>query len=101
MKNKEKIDRLTPCALIQASKKTGKVSKVLYTRCGYAMLQLWAIQNTPKTKECYICTQDGLLLSRYEGNTAGLPKVTWYEDNESIEDIIPGAVAVFKENITT
>lgn len=98
MTNKQKIDILTPCGLIQASKKTGKVSKSLYTKAGYAFLQLWALQNTSKTKETYIFTRDtGLLLSKYEGQPNGMPEVTWFEDDENIEDICPGAIEAFND----
>lgn len=99
MKNKEQINILTPCGLIQASKKTGKVTTSLYTKAGYAFLQLWAAQNTPKTKETYIFMLDtGLLLSRYEGQPSGLPEITWYTDNENIEDFCPGAVEAFRKD---
>lgn len=96
MKNKKKIDILTPCGLIQGSKKTGKVSKTLYTKAGYAMLELWALQNTSKTKETYIFSLNGgLLLARYDGSPDGFPKVTFFEDDENIESFCPGALAAF------
>ena len=96
MKNKKKIDILTPCGLIQGSKKTGKVNQTLYTKAGYAMLELWAMQNTSKSKETYIFSlDDGLLLAKYEGQPDGFPKITWYENDENIEEFCEGAIEAF------
>lgn len=91
MKNKETINRLTPCCLVMFSKKTGKISKTLTTECGYAMLQLYGLQNTTKTKNSLIFTRDtGLLLTGYTGTASGMPEVEFFENNENIEDIAPG-----------
>lgn len=91
MKNKETINRLTPCCLVMFSKKTGKISKTLTTECGFAMLQLYGLQNTTKTKAAFLFTRDtGLMLTSFTGTASGFPDVEYFEDNENIEDIVPG-----------
>lgn len=61
--------------LVRASKKTGKVDKQLEA-LGKAMLALWALQNTPKSKMCVIAEKDsGLILEKYIGTESGFPKV--------------------------
>ena len=90
MKNKKKIDILSPCALVRFSKKTGKVDTTL-KGTGYAVLNLWGLQNTTKTKESFVFTTDtGLMLSHYTGSESGIPEVEWYENDENIADYCEG-----------
>lgn len=39
--------------LVRASKKTGNIDKVM-TAMGCALLQMWALQNTTKSKTCFV-----------------------------------------------
>lgn len=97
MMNKKKIDRLTPCALVRYSKKTGKIDMTL-TGLGFAMLDLWGLQNTTKTKECLVFTRDtGLLLSHYIGRSNSMPEVEWPENDENINDYCPGLLETFAD----
>lgn len=90
MMNKKTIDTLTPCALVRFSKKTGKIDTTL-TGLGYAMLNMWGLQNTTKTKETLVFTRDtGLLISHYTGDASGFPKVEWPENGETITELCPG-----------
>lgn len=54
--------------LFRGSKRTGKVDTVM-TGLGSALMRLWAIQNTPSSKECLIFLRDtGELVFHIEGN---------------------------------
>ena len=67
--------------LIRFSKKTGKIDTTL-TALGKGMIQLWALQNTPKTKACVIVDIDEAKpLAEYVGTADGFPKV-----HKNIED---------------
>lgn len=60
--------------LYRASKKNGKVDTQLEAT-GCAMLKLWALNNTTRTKETYICeTVSRNIIARYTG-TETFPKV--------------------------
>ena len=90
MRNKEKIDKLAPCAAVRFSKKTGKIDTTL-TEMGFAVLQLWGLQNTTKTKETIVFTRDtGLIIAHYTGDPSGFPKVDWPENDENITELCPG-----------
>lgn len=90
MKNKEMIDRLSKCAAIRCSKKTGRIDTTL-TGTGYAMLNLWGLQNTTKSKETFVFAVDtGLLIAHYIGSSDGMPEVEWGEDRENIEEYADG-----------
>ena len=51
---------LMPCVLLRSSIKTGMVDTTM-VGLGTAMMRLWAFQNTPKTKECYIISSNGMV----------------------------------------
>ena len=66
---KEKIN-----VLLRFSKKTGKVDKTM-TGIGTAMMRMWALNNTPKTKATIIIERDtGKVLFLAQG-TGDFPKV--------------------------
>ena len=98
MRNKETIERLAPCALVRFSKKTGKIDTTL-TATGYAMLNLWGLQNTTKGKESIVFSRDnGLMISHYIGRTDGdMPEVEWCEDYENIEEYAEGILESINE----
>lgn len=66
---KEKVN-----VLLRFSKKTGKVDKTM-TGIGTALMQMWALNNTPKTKATIIIERDtGKVLFLAQG-TGDFPKV--------------------------
>lgn len=96
MRNKETVNRLTPCTAIRFSKKTGKIDTTL-TGIGYAMLNLWGLQNTTKTKETLVFeTNTGLVIAHYIGSSEGMPEVEWGKDLENIEDYAEGILEALK-----
>lgn len=61
--------------LVRFSKKTGKIDTTL-EGISSGMLQLWALQNTPKTKACIIVDMDEREVKcEYIGSTSGFPRV--------------------------
>ena len=67
--------------LVRVSKKTGKIDTCL---SGYstALLKLWALQNTTKTKDTYIFLESGEILVKIVG-TQNLPQVEYHYDTHS------------------
>lgn len=61
--------------LVRFSKKTGKIDTTM-TAIGEGMIQLWALQNTTKTKACVIVDIDERkTVSEYIGTTDGFPEI--------------------------
>ena len=61
--------------LFRFSQKTGKIDKVM-TGMGSALMQMWALKNTPKTKGCMIFEREtGRLIFSTMGQESGFPKV--------------------------
>lgn len=61
--------------LIRFSKKTGKVDTTM-TAIGRGMIQMWALQNTTKTKACVIVDiDDRQIFAEYVGTTDGFPEI--------------------------
>lgn len=61
--------------LVRFSKKTGKTDTTM-TAIGKGLIQLWALQNTTKTKACVIVDIDERkVISEYVGTAEGFPKV--------------------------
>lgn len=61
--------------LIRFSKKTGKIDTTM-TAIGRGMIQLWALQNTTKTKATVIVDIDEReVFSEYVGTADGFPEV--------------------------
>ena len=59
--------------LVRFSKKSGKIDTTL-TALGSALLQLWALQNTTKTKACVIVDLDTCeVFAECEGTPGGFP----------------------------
>ena len=66
--------------LIRCSKKTGKIDTTM-TAIGKGMIQLWALQNTTKTKVCVIVDIDErCTVAEYVGTDNGFPKIRKYAD---------------------
>lgn len=73
--------------LIRFSKKTGKIDTTM-TAIGRGMIQLWALQNTTKTKASVIVDIDERkVFSQYVGTADGFPKVN--KDPEDFEYDVP------------
>lgn len=61
--------------LVRFSRKSGKIDTTL-EGFGTGMLRLWALQNTPKTKDTIIFEKDtGKVCWYYEGTASGFPKI--------------------------
>ena len=61
--------------LVRFSKKSGKIDTSM-TALGNALLQLWALQNTTKTKASLILDLDSRLpFAEFIGDPSGFPKV--------------------------
>lgn len=73
--------------LVRFSKKTGKIDTCM-TAIGKGLIQLWALQNTPKTKACVIIDIDEeRAYAEYIGTEDGFPKIT--KDQDEMMFIIP------------
>lgn len=61
--------------LVRFSKRTGKIDTTL-TAIGCALLKLWALQNTSKTKACVLFDLDEReAVTEFEGTVEGFPEV--------------------------
>ena len=61
--------------LFRFSKKTGKIDTTM-TGLGSAMMQMWALNNTTKTKACFVVERDsGEVVFATYGTADGFPKV--------------------------
>ena len=61
--------------LVRFSKKSGKIDTSM-TALGCGLIQLWALQNTTKSKACVIINLDTREIhAEYEGKPGGFPEV--------------------------
>lgn len=68
----------TVYVMLRSSKKTGRVDKCI-TGITKGMMQLWAMQNTTKTKRTLIFDRNtGDCIMHVEGNADGLPIINKY-----------------------
>ena len=82
---------------IRFGRKSGKIDKTL-EGISSAMLRLWALQNTPKTKDTIIfCLETGNIVFYCEGNESGFPKVHEDMEKRNIEDLCPGLLEVMQK----
>lgn len=73
--------------LFRQSTKTGKLDTVLSSGSP-AMLKLWALQNTTKSKTTLLYDPDGHVIYKVVGQASGFPKVFDRSDkNDSMERI--------------
>lgn len=80
--------------LVRFSKKTGKIDTTM-TALGCGLLNLWALQNTTKTKDTIIFDEDGIIDAYYEG-TADFPKAERGK-GEKIDKYCKGLLEAVKE----
>ena len=85
--------------LIRASQKTGKIDQAM-TGLGCAMLQLWALQNTPSTKHTFVFNLETgdvvMVCTGVKGRN--FPEI---EKNPTlnIENICPGICLALQEEV--
>ena len=73
--------------LVRFSKKTGKIDTSM-TALGKGLIQLWALQNTTKTKATVIIDIDERsIVSEYIGTADGFPKI--HENPDEFEFNFP------------
>lgn len=76
--------------LVRFSKKTGKIDTSM-TALGKGVIQLWALQNTAKTKACIIIDIDERrIMSEYIGTAEGFPEI--HKTPEEFEFDVPDAM---------
>lgn len=81
------MDKLHSYGLVRFSKKTGKIDTTM-TALGKGVIQLWALQNTTKTKACVIVDIDERkVVSEYIGAENGFPK--WVKNQDEFEFDLP------------
>lgn len=72
---------------VRASQKTGKVDKVM-TGMGTALMKMWALNNTPKTKWTFIFEREtGKCVFACMGTPDGFPKVAEKDRLGTCEDL--------------
>lgn len=77
--------QLHKCACVRFSKKTGKIDTTL-TGLGNAMLKLWALQNTTKTKACVVLDlEERKTIFETIGTADSFPKVHDKEEDFEFE----------------
>lgn len=83
--------------LIRFSKKTGKIDTTL-TSLGKGLIQMWALENTTKTKVCIIVDIDErIIISEYIGTDNGFPEII--KESDRFEYDIPDELyEEFKRN---
>lgn len=68
------MNNLSVYVLFRFSKKTGKIDTTM-TGLGSAMMRLWALNNTTKTKNCIIVERDTGVIEFATSGTGDFPKV--------------------------
>ena len=86
---------------VRFNRRNGKIDKTL-SGLSNALLRLWALQNTTKSKDTIIFDEDGLVIMYFEG-TGDFPNITKYgEDSEEgihfIDEFCEGLLEKIKEN---
>ena len=90
------MNELHHYGLVRFNKKSGKIDMTM-TALGKGVIQMWALQNTPKTKACVIVDIDEhKVVSEYIGTADGFPE--WRKDPDTFEFEIPDKLyEVFEE----
>lgn len=82
-------------ACVAFNKRSGKIFKSLEAKFGSATLRLWALQNTPKSRDTIIFDlNSGDVVAYYEG-TEDFPKV-YEKDLGNIEQYCAGLLRVMQ-----
>lgn len=82
--------------LIRFSKKTGKIDTTM-TALGKGLIQLWALQNTTRSKACVVVNIDERKVdSEYVGTECGFPEIR--KDPDDFEFDLPEEIfGIFEE----
>lgn len=83
--------------LIRFIRKSGKIDKSM-SGLSSAMLQLWALQNTTKTKDTLIFDEDGIVDFYCEG-TGDFPKVCEDMKGKHIDEFCDGLLDAVKKEM--
>ena len=76
------MNDLSVHVLFRFSKKTGEIDTTM-TSLGSALLKMWALNNTPKTKACMVFEREsGNIVFASYGTKDGFPKVKSGKDCE-------------------
>ena len=82
--------KMEPYACVIFTRRTGKIRKCLDTKCGYAILEYYALQTITQAQDAIIFSKvDGAVVVYMEGNKDGLPNVL-KEDLGYLDDYCPG-----------
>ena len=82
--------------LVRFSKKTGKIDTTMECESGFAMLKLWGLTKTTKSKDSIVFDNEGKVIAYYEG-TGDFPKISEPE-NETVDMYCEGLLeAITKE----
>ena len=93
------MDGLKKCFMVRFGRKSGKIDTTM-VGLGNAMMRLWALQNTTKSKDTIIFDEDGIVLYYFEG-TGDFPEVTDYtkeNDYHHIDEFCEGLLEECKKN---
>ena len=98
---KKEFNKEHPYACVRFTKKKGSINKTLTSKFGFAMLNMWALQNTTETTNSLVFDlKTGDIISFYEGTEDGFPlahdarKITI--DPPNIEDWCPNLLQTLK-----
>ena len=80
--------------LVRFGRKNGKIDTTM-SAYGFALMQMWALQHTTKTKDTIIFDEDGLVKTYFEG-TGDFPKVTKVDGTEHIDKYCKGLLEAVK-----
>ena len=84
--------------LVRFSKKTGKIDTTM-TALGKGLIQMWALQNTTKTKACVIVDIDERRpYAEYVGTADGFPKIR-KDPDAFVYDVPEELYGVFDEEV--
>ena len=82
---------------LRFGRKSGKIDKSL-EGLGCGMLQLWALQNTTKTKDTVIFSAETGKIKMYVEGREGFPEVQKDMENRNIEELCPGILAAVRKD---
>ena len=87
--------------LVRFTRKSGKIDTTM-SGLGNALMRMWAMQNTTKSKDTIIFDEDGLIKFYFEG-TGDFPKITEYGEGKAegihhIDEFCEGLLAACKKD---
>lgn len=80
--------------LVRFNKKSGKIDTTM-SAMGCAMLKLWGLQHTTKTKDTIVFDEDGMIVCYYEG-TGDFPKVCDDLNGKHVDGLCNGLLEAVK-----